>query len=114
MSIERDRSRRLPVLRQQQREQLVQAEGLCDAWPKPISIIPGLYHDPPGEVIRDPATLAKYKSLVGALQHLSNYTRPDTSSAFSYRARFMCTPTTRAANEVLKQLKRDLRDLRVH
>jgi hypothetical protein len=95
MSIERDRNRRMLVLRQQRHiEQLVQAGGLCDAWPKPIPIITGLYSDPPGEAITDPAVVTKYKSLVGALQHLSNYTRPDISFAVSYLARFMCTPTT--------------------
>jgi hypothetical protein len=95
MSFERARSRRLLVLRQRLVEQLVQAGGLCDAWPKPIPIIPGLYNDPPRAAITDPATLAQYKSLVSALQHLSNYTRPDTSFAVSYHARFMCTPITR-------------------
>jgi hypothetical protein len=72
----------------------VQAGGLCDAWPKRIPIITGLCSDSPGDAITDPATVTKYKSLVGALQHPSNYTRPDISFAASYLARFMYTSTT--------------------
>jgi hypothetical protein len=53
-----------------------------------------LYSEPPGEAVTDPAVVTKYASLVGALQHRGNYTRPDTSFAVSYLARFMCTPTT--------------------
>jgi hypothetical protein len=94
MSIERDRKHRLLVLRQQRHvDKLVQASGLGEAHPKSIPIITGLYNDPPGEVVTDPAVITQYKSLVGALQQLGNYTRPDIAFAVSYLARFVNAPT---------------------
>jgi hypothetical protein len=94
MSIERDRKHQLLVLRQQRHvDKLVQASGLGEAHPKSLPIVTGLYNDPPGEVVTDPAVITQYKSLVGALQHLGNYTRPDIAFAVSYLARFVNAPT---------------------
>ncbi len=94
MSVERDRSSRLLVLRQQRHvDQLVRASGLGTAHPKSIPIIVGLYKDPTGEVITDSGVISQYRSLVGAMQHISNYTRPDISFAVSFLARFVNSPT---------------------
>jgi hypothetical protein len=94
MSVERDRFPRLLVLRQQRHvDQLVQASGLSTAHPKSIPIIVGLYKDPTGEVISDSAVISQYRCLVGAMQHSSNYTRPDIAFAVSYLARFVNCPT---------------------
>jgi hypothetical protein len=94
MSVERDRSRRLLVLRQQRHvDQLVQASGLGTACPKSLPMITGIYNDPIGEEITDPAVVSQYRSLVGAVMHISNFTRPDVAFAVSYLARFMHRPT---------------------
>jgi hypothetical protein len=53
-----------------------------------------VHQDPPGALIQDPAALMQYKSLVGALLHIANHTRPDVAFAVSYLARFSAAPTT--------------------
>jgi hypothetical protein len=94
MSVERDRSSRLLVLPQQRHvDQLVQASGLSTAHPKSIPSILGLYKDPTGEVMSDSAVISQYRFLVGAMQHISNYTRPDIAFAVSFLATFANCPT---------------------
>jgi hypothetical protein len=74
-------------------EWLVQASGLGTACPKSVPMITGIYKDPIGEEITDPAIVSQYRSLVGAVMHISNFTRPDVAFAVSYLARFMHRPT---------------------
>jgi hypothetical protein len=95
MSVERDRERQLIVLRQQRHiEKLADAAGLSEAWPTQIPMITGVYRDPPGQPVSDPNVVTQYKSLLGALMHVANCTRPDVSFAVSYLARFVNSVTT--------------------
>ena len=95
MSVERDRQRKLIVLRQQRHiEKLAEEAGLSDAWPTLIPMITGVYRDTLGAAITDPSVITQYRSLLGALMHLANYTRPDIAFAVSYLARFVTSLTT--------------------
>jgi hypothetical protein len=100
MSVDCDRSRRLLVLRQQRHvDQLVQASGLSTACPKSLPMIVGIYVDPIGEEITDPAIVLQYASLVAAVMNISNFTRPDVAFAVSCLARFMNRPTVTCFKE---------------
>ena len=44
-------------------------------------------------VITDAAAISQYKSIVGALLHIANNTRPDIAFSVSYFARFTAKPT---------------------
>jgi hypothetical protein len=52
-------------------------------------LIPGVYKDTEGAPIDEPSVITQYKSLLGALMHIANYTRPDIAFAVSYLARFV-------------------------
>lgn len=94
MSVQRDRSRRIVVLKQQRHiEKLVDVAGITDARPVSLPMIPTVYRDVTGVAIEDPTAITQYKSLLGALMHISNYTRPDIAFAVSYLARFVTAPT---------------------
>jgi hypothetical protein len=96
MPVHRDRSRRLLVLCNQRHvDQLVQASGLGTACPKSLPMMTGVYNDPIDAEITDLAIVPKYRSLVGAIMHISSFTRPDVAFAVSYLARFMHRPTAR-------------------
>ena len=94
MSIQRDRSRRLVVLKQQRHvEKLVGIAGTTDANPVSLPMIPTVYRDVTGIPV-EPSAITQYKSLLGAMMHISNYTRPDIAFAVAYLARFVNAPTT--------------------
>lgn len=106
MSIQRDRSRRLIILRQQRHiEKLADMAGLSSAWPLKTPMASSVYRDPSGSIISDPTALTQYKSMLGALMHIANYTRPDISFSVSYLARFMTAPTTDKFARVLDVIK---------
>jgi Reverse transcriptase (RNA-dependent DNA polymerase) len=106
MSVERERAQRLIVLRQQRHiAKLSEAAGLSDSWPTSIPVITGLYRDPLGAVITDPAVISQYRSLLGALMHLANYTRPDIAFAVSYLARFVTSLTANKFARVVDVIK---------
>jgi hypothetical protein len=95
MSVQRDRTRRIVILKQERHiEKLVEASGLEDAWPTRVPMIPSVYRDAQGVQIVDSSAITEYKSLLGALMHISNYTRPDIAFAVSYLARFVNAVTT--------------------
>ena len=95
MSIQRDRARRLIILKQERHiEKIVEASGLDAAWPTSIPMIPSVYRDSQGAPLVEPSAITEYKSLLGALMHISNYTRPDIAFAVSYLARFVNAVTT--------------------
>ena len=73
---------------------MIDQYGLKDAWPVSIPMITGVYKDPEGTSIKDAAVISQYKSIVGALLHISNNTRPDIAFAVSYLARFTAAPTS--------------------
>jgi Reverse transcriptase (RNA-dependent DNA polymerase) len=106
MAVQRDRQRRVIVLRQQRHiEKLADMASLSSAWPVNTPMISGVYRDPVGATITDSTALTQYKSLLGALMHIANYTRPDVSFAVSYLARFATTPTTDKFARVLDVIK---------
>jgi hypothetical protein len=106
MSVERDRAQHVIVLRQQRHiEKLSEAAGLSDAWPTCTPIISGLYRDPLGAGITEPSVISQYRSLLGALMHLANYTRPDIAFAVSYLARFVTTLTANKFARVVDVIK---------
>jgi hypothetical protein len=95
MSIVRDRPRKLPVLKQHCHiSKLAEASGLQDAFPVQVPMIASVYRDAIGAPVEEPSAITEYKSLLGALMHISNYTRPDISFAVSYLARFVNALTT--------------------
>jgi hypothetical protein len=95
MSVVRDRANRVLVMKQQRHiETLLEQSGLQDAWPMSIPMMVKVHQDPAGELVQDSAAIMQYKSLVGALLHLANYTRPDIAFAVSYLARYSASPTT--------------------
>ena len=53
------------------------------------SLITGLYKDEPGQLVTDPAAVTQFKSILGVLMHIMNYTRPDVTLAVNYLARFV-------------------------
>jgi hypothetical protein len=95
MSVVRDRDRRIVVLRQRRHiEKLVDELGLSD---QPSTLIPmtkAIYADPSGQEITDSGVITQYRSIIGMLMHIANFTRPDVSFAASYLARFVNCPTT--------------------
>lgn len=94
MTIQRDRPARTIHLKQQRHiEKLIEQHGLKDAWPISIPMILNVHNDPPGPVITDVAAISQYKSIVGALLHIANNTRPDIAFAVSFLARFTAQPT---------------------
>ena len=94
-TITRNRADRTIYLKQQRHiDSLIDQYGLRDAWPVSIPMITGVYKDPEGTSIKDAAVISQYKSIVGALLHISNNTRPDIAFAVSYLARFTAAPTS--------------------
>jgi hypothetical protein len=53
-----------------------------------------IYADPSGQEITDSGVITQYRSIIGMLVHIANFTRPDVSFAASYLARFVNCPTT--------------------
>lgn len=95
MLIQRDRKNKLVYLRQQRHiEKLIDTTGLQDAYPISTPMIVNVHRDPPGAVIQKASAITQYKSIVGALLHIAQFTRPDISFAVSYLARFQASPTT--------------------
>ena len=94
MSIQRNRQQKLVYLKQQRHiEKLIDEHNLQEAWPVSIPMIVNVYKDPSGQTITDPTAISQYKSIVGALLHIANHTRPDIAFAVSYLARFTAQPT---------------------
>lgn len=94
MTITRDRAARTIYLKQQRHiEKLIEQHRLQDAWPISIPMIVNVYKDPAGPDVIDVAAISQYKSIVGALLHIANNTRPDISFAVSYLARSTQKPT---------------------
>jgi hypothetical protein len=95
MSVERQRSNRFVVLKQQRHiEKLAEVSGLEEAHPVKVPMIEGVYRDVLGAPVDAPSAITQYKSLLGAMMHISNYTRPDIAFAVSYLARFVNAVTT--------------------
>ena len=94
MTMTRNRAERSIYLKQQRHiEKLIDQHNLQDSWPVSIPMITNVYKDPAGADITDEAAISQYKSVVGALLHIANNTRPDVAFAVSYLARFTAKPT---------------------
>lgn len=94
MSIHRNRQQKTVYLKQQRHiDKLIERYNLQDSWPIAIPMIVNVYKDPPGQTITDAAAISQYKSIVGALLHIANNTRPDIAFAVSYLARSTAQPT---------------------
>lgn len=94
MTITRNRQARTIHLKQQRHiEKLIDQHLEKDSWPISIPMITGVYKDPAGPDVTDPEAISEYKSIVGALLHIANNTRPDISFAVSYLARSTQKPT---------------------
>lgn len=94
MTMTRNRAARTIHLKQQRHiEKLIEQHQLKDAWPVSIPMIANVYKDPAGLDVTDSDAISQYKSIVGALLHISNNTRPDIAFAVSYLARFTAKPT---------------------
>jgi hypothetical protein len=95
MSIERNRSNRSIIFRQQRHiDQLIEDVGFDSMQPKAIPMITGIYRDDSGRDITDPEAITQYKSILGVLMHIMNYTRPDIAFSVNYLARFVSEPKT--------------------
>jgi hypothetical protein len=95
MLIKRDRSSRVLYLKQQRHiEKLLDDATMGNAKPLSIPMNPRVYEDSVGQVLTSAEAITQYTSLVGALMHLSNSTRPDIDFAVQYLARFMSSPPT--------------------
>jgi hypothetical protein len=106
MSVIRDRSRRTVALKQQRHiEKLVKEAGLETSHPLKLPMIPTVYRDAQGALVEDPDVITQYKSLLGALMHIANYTRPDIAFAVSYLARFVNVLTTDKFARVVDVIK---------
>jgi hypothetical protein len=106
MSVQRIRSTRLIVLRQQRHiDKLADVAGVSDAWPLQVPMMPAVYRDKEGAPVTDTVAITQYKSLLGALMHISNFTRPDVAFAVSYLARFVNALTTDKFARVLDVIK---------
>jgi hypothetical protein len=106
MSIVRDRCRRTVALKQQRHiGKLVKDAGLETTHPLTLPMIPTIYRDARGALIEDPDAITQYKSLLGALMHIANYTRPDIAFAVSYLARFANAVTTDKFARVVDVIK---------
>lgn len=108
MSVVRDRDQRIIILRQQRHIEKIADDLGLTGQPSPfIPMTKAVYSDPTGQEITDPAVITQYRSIVGMLMHIANYTRPDISFAISYLARFVnCPSTSKFAriNDVVKYL----------
>lgn len=94
MSIQRNRQDKTVYLKQQRHiEKLIERHDLQDSWPVSIPMIINVYKDPPGLAVTDVAAISQYKSIVGALLHIANNTRPDIAFAVSFLARSTAQPT---------------------
>ena len=94
------------MLRQQRHiENLSKAAGLSAAWPIRTPILTGLYRDPLGTVITESSVISQYRSLLGALMHLANYTHPDIAFAVLYLARFVTVLTANKFAHVIDVIK---------
>jgi hypothetical protein len=95
MQIVRDRGKRIVTMRQQRHiEKLVDALGLSDHAAPLIPMSKNVYADPTGQMITDSEVITQYRSIIGVLMHIANYTRPDISFAVSYLARFVNSLST--------------------
>jgi hypothetical protein len=75
------------VLRQQCHiDKLADVAGVSDAWPLQVPIIPAVYRDKEEAPVADTVATTQYNSMLGALMHISNVTRPDVAFAVSYLA----------------------------
>lgn len=99
MAVQRDRKRHtLRLCQQRHIQQIVTTCGLESAKKKNIPMIGKVYDDPDGaSLTEDGAT--QYRSIIGGIMHVSNYTRPDVSFAVNYLSRFMAVP---AANHLAR------------
>jgi hypothetical protein len=57
-------------------------------------MIPAVYRDTEGSPVTDTVAITLFKSLLGAMMHISNFTGPDVAFAVSYLARFVNALTT--------------------
>ena len=106
MSVERNRSGRFVVLEQQRHiDKLVKEANLDTCHPLKLPMLPTIYRDVAGASIVDAEAITQYKSLLGALMHISNYTRPDIAFAVSYLARFVNNLTTDKFARVVDVIK---------
>lgn len=99
VSIQRDRRNRTIYLSQRRHiEKIVTACNLDAAKTKSIPMISKVYADPSGPLLGD-APASQYRSIIGGIMHISNYTRPDVAFAVNYLSRFMASP---AANHLAR------------
>jgi hypothetical protein len=71
MSIERNRSNRSLVYRQQRHiDQLIEYVGLDTMQPKATPMITGIYRDDSSRGIPDPEGITQYNSILGVLMHM--------------------------------------------
>ena len=109
MTIVRDRINHTTILRQQRHiDSLLEQTGLNKAHPVSIPMGTNVYSQPEGEQLLDTVAITQYKSIIGALMHLANHTRPDIAFAVNFLARYMSCPSTAQvslAQHVLKYLK---------
>lgn len=95
MAVTRHRDRKTLFLSQERHaEKILEDSGLSEAWPLDTPMIQSVYKDVKGAKVEDPAAITQYKSLLGSLMYIANYTRPDLSFAVSYLARFVNDITT--------------------
>ena len=94
MTMHRNRSERTVHLKQQLHiEKLIEQHNLQDSWPVSTPMITNDYKVRAGSVITNVAAISQYKSIVVALLHIANNTRPDIAFSVSYLARFTAKPT---------------------
>jgi hypothetical protein len=83
----------------------VKDAGLETAHPLTLPMIPTVYSDTQGALIEDPDALTRYKSLLGALLYIANYTRRGIVFAVSYLARLVNVVTTDKFSRVVDVIK---------
>jgi hypothetical protein len=73
---------------------MVEELGLSD---QPAPLIPmtkAVYTESSRQEITDPEVITQYRSIIGMLMHIANYTRPHVAFSVSYLARFVNCPST--------------------
>ena len=92
MTVERNRSKRTLVLKQRRHiEKLLEENGLSESNPLSLPLPVNHQNSPLGDEL-EPDAVTEYKSIIGALMHISSYTRPDISYGVNYLARFTAKP----------------------
>jgi hypothetical protein len=71
-------------------ERVLQYHGMLDSMPKSVPISPGTKRTKEGTPLED---VTVFRSIVGSLNYLAVYTRPDLSYVISELRRFMQSPT---------------------